>query len=145
MSVLRSIKVTLRGKNIWDLQNKVIILWEKSRNITRIKSWLYEKKSHNTTRIKSWIGANMIKKKVIFKKWSLYPDSSAWDRKSEKSHVPLCPPVSSGAPNGIRRISQTGGKQQIRAKLESAVSEQLSIARKLWSNGQTRQRWPNMN
>ena len=39
--------------------------------------------------------------------------------------------MSSGAPNGICKISQTGGKQPIRAELEPAVSEQLSITREL--------------
>ena len=34
--------------------------------------------------------------------------------------------MSSGAPNGICKISQIGGKQPIRAALEPAVSEQLS-------------------
>ena len=48
--------------------------------------------------------------------------------------------MSSGAPNGICRISQTGGKQPIRAELEPCrLSEQLSITRELRSKGQTRQ------
>ena len=42
------------------------------------------------------------------------------------NHVP---PVSSGVPNGIWKMSQTGGKQPFRAQLEPAVSEQLSITR----------------
>ena len=53
--------------------------------------------------------------------------------------------MSSDAPNGICKTSQTRGKQPIRAELEPAVSEQLSITRELQSNGQTRQRWSNMN
>ena len=61
-----------------------------------------------------------------------------WKKKS-------CASVSSGAPNGICKISQTGGKQPITAELEPAVSEQLSITHKLRPNGQTRQRWSNMN
>ena len=81
-------------------------------------------------------------KKVIFIKRSLYltvvHETGNLKKKS-------CASVSSGAPNGICKISQTGGKQPIRAELEPAVSEQLSITRKLRSNGQTRQRWSNMN
>ena len=54
--------------------------------------------------------------------------------------------MSSGAPKGISKISQTGGKQAVRADLRSAVYEsRLSITCELRPNGQTRQRWSNMN
>ena len=73
------------------------------------------------------------------------PVSSGVLRRCPSAGDLRCPPVSSGAPNGICKISQSGRKNPIRAELESAVSEQLSITRKLRSNGQTRQRWSNMN
>ena len=58
-----------------------------------------------------------------------------------------CASVSSGAPNNICKILQTGGKQAVRTDLRSAV-HLLSMragCQSLRPNGQTRPRWSDMN
>ena len=55
----------------------------------------------------------------------------------KKNHVPLCPPVLLMASARFHRPEENN---QSEPSWSLAVSEQLSITRKLRSNGQTRQR-----